>query len=400
MTTPTERLETLSKELDSISKQMTSGELILNSHAKEAKLHIFYGRLLYSTADFQRVWRWKRAIQQYCPNWGGKPLAPLSPNQPWEYQLLYQGVSKKQIGITQAKAVIRRVAFEILFCLSRYPDLSYELQPKEASKSDLSLGLSLSYRELEPVAGKAAKLLSQWQAAGFDNLSPTLVPVSTKPISPDSYSGIGRYLNGEYDLWDLALNLQKSVVAVTKGLMPLISRGVVRLKTMPDKEAPALLQAAPAKQQSEAGETPKSDRGLIACIDDSPVVAQTLRKIVEPVGYRLIHTADPVKGLARLAQDKPDLIFLDVEMPNANGYTVCQFLRKAPAFKNTPVIMLTSRDNLVDRSRAKLVGASDFIGKPPQGQQVLQIIVKYLDAAKKKSFNWERRQTKIPSFAS
>lgn len=400
MTTPTERLQNLSKELDSISKKMTSGELILNTHAKKAKLHIFYGRLLYTTADFHRVWRWQRAIEQYCPNWDAKPLAPLSPNQPWEYQLLYLGVNKKQIGINQAKSVIRRVAFEILFCLSRYPDLSYELQPKEASESDLSLGLSLSYRELEPVVGKVAQLLSQWQAAGFDNLSPTLVPVSRKPISPDSFSGIGQYLNGEYDLWDLASNLQKSVVVVTRGLMPLISRGVVRLKTMPDLEAPALQQAAPAKQQSEAGETAKSDRGLIACIDDSPVVAQTLRKIVEPVGYRLIHTADPVKGLARLAQDKPDLIFLDVEMPNASGYTVCQFLRKAPAFKDTPVIMLTSRDNLVDRSRAKLVGASDFLGKPPQRQQVLQIIAKYLDSAKKKSLNSERRQTTIPSFAS
>jgi chemotaxis family two-component system response regulator PixG len=157
MTTPIKRLQILSQELDKISKKMTGGELILNSHAKEAKLHLFYGRLLFATAEFHRVWRWQRAIKQYCPNWQPKAIAPLSPNQPWEYQLLYQGVSKKQIGLNEAKGIIRRVAFEILFCPSRYPDLSYEWQPKEATDgSELSLGLSLSYRELEPVIAKVA----------------------------------------------------------------------------------------------------------------------------------------------------------------------------------------------------------------------------------------------------
>jgi chemotaxis family two-component system response regulator PixG len=378
MTTPIKRLQILSQELDKISKKMTGGELILNSHAKEAKLHLFYGRLLFATAEFHRVWRWQRAIKQYCPNWQPKAIAPLSPNQPWEYQLLYQGVSKKQIGLNEAKGIIRRVAFEILFCLSRYPDLSYEWQPKEATDgSELSLGLSLSYRELEPVIAKVAQLVSQWQAAGLDTLSPSLVAVAKKPVSPDSFSGIGQYLNGQYDLWDLASNLQKSITSVTRGLMPLISRGIVQLKTMPDLPAPDFLEAKAKQQESQATETAKGKRGLIACIDDSQAIAQTLRNIVEPAGYQFIHTADPVRGLAQLAQHKPDLIFLDIEMPNASGYTVCQFLRKAPAFKHTPVIMLTSRDNLVDRSRAKLVGASEFIAKPPEGEQVLQIIEKY-----------------------
>ncbi len=382
MISSTKRLQILAEELDSISQKMTAGELILNSHAQQAKLHIFYGRLLYATDELHRVWRWQRAIQQYCPNWEAKAIAPLSPDRPWEYQLLYQGISQKKISLTQAKAVIHRVAFEILFCLSRYPDLSYELQPQQEGDSELSLGLSLSYRELEPTIGKACQLLSQWQGAGLENLSPMLVPVSKQPVSPDSFSGIGQYLNGEYDLWDLALNLQKSMIAITRALIPLIGKGIVQLKIMPDRPAPSFPQATPTHKELQAQEAKKA-RGLIACIDDSPVIAQTLRNIVEAVGYQLIHTADPVKGLAKLAQNKPDLIFLDVEMPSASGYTVCQFLRKAPAFKDTPVIMLTSRDNVVDRSRAKLVGASEFIGKPPEREQVLHAIEKYLGGSKK-----------------
>ncbi|WP_413160577.1 hypothetical protein ACL6C3_18880 [Capilliphycus salinus ALCB114379] len=53
-------------------------------------------------------------------------------------------------------------------------------------------------------------------------------------------------------------------------------------------------------------------------------------------------------------------------------------MRNAPLFENTPVIILTSRDNVIDRSRAKLVGASDFLTKPPKPQETLELVRKYL----------------------
>ncbi|MFM7577394.1 MAG: response regulator, partial [Microcystaceae cyanobacterium] len=68
-------------------------------------------------------------------------------------------------------------------------------------------------------------------------------------------------------------------------------------------------------------------------------------------------------------------------MPNANGYEICTQLRKLSLFKNTPIVILTGNDGIVDRVRAKMVGATDFLGKPVNSETVLQTIRKYLKEA-------------------
>jgi chemotaxis family two-component system response regulator PixG len=117
---------------------------------------------------------------------------------------------------------------------------------------------------------------------------------------------------------------------------------------------------------------------LIACIDDSLVAIESLKQILEPVGCQILSIQNPVKGLAQIAEHKPDLIFLDLVMPNANGYIVCKFLRNAPIFQNTPVIILTTRDTVVDRNYAKIAGATDFLSKPPNSQETLQVVCQHL----------------------
>jgi chemotaxis family two-component system response regulator PixG len=75
---------------------------------------------------------------------------------------------------------------------------------------------------------------------------------------------------------------------------------------------------------------------------------------------------------------KPELIFLDLVMPNANGYEICSNLRKLSFFRNTPIVILTGNDGLIDRVRAKMVGSSDFISKPVNSDLVLSTIRKHL----------------------
>jgi chemotaxis family two-component system response regulator PixG len=65
-------------------------------------------------------------------------------------------------------------------------------------------------------------------------------------------------------------------------------------------------------------------------------------------------------------------------MPNTNGYEICSFLRKSPQFKEIPIVMLTGHDGIVDRLRAKMVGSTDFLGKPPDPTKVVQVVQKYL----------------------
>jgi two-component system, chemotaxis family, response regulator PixG len=65
-------------------------------------------------------------------------------------------------------------------------------------------------------------------------------------------------------------------------------------------------------------------------------------------------------------------------MPDTDGYNVCNFLRNSSTFSKTPIIMLTSWDNPINRVRAKLVGVNDFLAKPFEAEQLLQLIKKNL----------------------
>jgi chemotaxis family two-component system response regulator PixG len=85
-----------------------------------------------------------------------------------------------------------------------------------------------------------------------------------------------------------------------------------------------------------------------------------------------------MRGFSQLIEHKPDLILLDLHLPNADGYSICKFLRETSAFKKTPIIILTAKNTQIDRFRAKQAGATDFLGKPPQPTELVQMLQKYL----------------------
>jgi two-component system, chemotaxis family, response regulator PixG len=85
-----------------------------------------------------------------------------------------------------------------------------------------------------------------------------------------------------------------------------------------------------------------------------------------------------MRAIAVLLARKPNLIFLDLVMPSTNGYEICSQLRKLSYFRDTPIVILTGHDGIVDRVRAKLVGASDFLSKPADAETVLSVIRKHL----------------------
>jgi twitching motility two-component system response regulator PilG len=87
---------------------------------------------------------------------------------------------------------------------------------------------------------------------------------------------------------------------------------------------------------------------------------------------------NPVKALMEIIRNKPDLILLDVTMPNLDGYELCSLLRKHPNFKQTPIIMVTGNTGFIDRAKAKLVGSSGYLTKPFTQSDLVKIVFKYL----------------------
>jgi two-component system, chemotaxis family, response regulator PixG len=134
---------------------------------------------------------------------------------------------------------------------------------------------------------------------------------------------------------------------------------------------------APAKPSQPAPASSKTTY-TIACIDDSPTVLQAINTFLDDKSFSVIMISDPVKALMQIIRSKPDLILLDVTMPNLDGYELCSLLRKHPSFRHTPIIMVTGNTGFIDRAKAKLVGSSGYLTKPFTQSDLIKIVFKHL----------------------
>ncbi|MDF5716452.1 MAG: response regulator [Rhizonema sp. NSF051] len=373
-------LTNLTKELDHLNKY-GDGELILRNHSVIWNLYLARGQLLYAIGEVHPVRRWDRAVKQHCPKWDwSAEFSQLSGNQPWECKLLDLGLNQKRLSLIQANSVIRTVFEECLFDLISDPDLKSFWSSHQETISTYCRVVSLSTQGIQSVFTKAMKIQRKWQATGLEHLSPTLAPVLLQQADPQMLPIIDEYLNGKFTLWDIATQLEQSVTEVTTSLIPLVEKGILQLQEIPDLPVPTIKQPLTEKRSLTDKSLKFQEKPpLIACIDDSPVLTLTLKKILTPAGYDVLSIPEPMRGFGELIEHKPDLILLDLLLPNADGYSICKFLRETPVFKNTPIIILTAKNTPIDRARAQLVGATEFLTKPPQPQELLQIVQRYLE---------------------
>lgn len=254
---------------------------------------------------------------------------------------------------------------------------------------------------------------------------------------PQTFQTLTTFADGNNTLRDLAIKFKQPIIPLAKSILPYVSRKMLGLSDIPDLVEnandgfnPELLQAsppveegknsvtsaAPANQDSisqpaansppakpplplvgpspvatvpavsSAGHTAKTQSSKrikntaprIIYIDDSPADSRSMGDIVESLGYQYTNIPDPLQALPLLIEFKPKLIFLDLVMPIANGYEVCSQIRRISSLKEIPVIIVTSNDGIADRVRARIVGASGFLGKPIQHKKVLKVLKKHL----------------------
>lgn len=117
----------------------------------------------------------------------------------------------------------------------------------------------------------------------------------------------------------------------------------------------------------------------IACIDDSSTFLHSIELFLDDQYFQTIPISDPVRALAILLRQKPDIILLDILMPNLDGYQLCSLLRQHPLFKDIPIIMSTSQKGLIDKTKAKMCGASGYLVKPFNEADLMSKIFRYLE---------------------
>jgi two-component system, chemotaxis family, response regulator PixG len=371
-------------QLTALKQERFSGQLLIKSPlGQEWVIYFFLGRILYADGGTHSVRRWFRYLKLHCPQADLQqlklsavlPNASSNSDNCWECHLLNAGVEKQQITREQAGKTIAAIVAEVMFDITQVTHVAYQSKPDSATLPQLVL--------LDPgqLISEVQQVWQLWQKAKIADRSPNKAAIINQPeqlqqqVSPAVYQNLTKLLDGQRTLRDLSVVMNRDAKDVVCSLLPYIQAGLVELIDIPDL-APPVAPVAPATPPS----TPSGKGPLIACIDDSPLVCQSMEQILTAHGYRFFAVQDSLRAIAGLLGRKPDLIFLDLVMPNTNGYEICSQLRKVSAFRITPIIILTGNDGIIDRVRAKIVGASDFLSKPVDAETVLSVTAKHLNS--------------------
>jgi len=112
----------------------------------------------------------------------------------------------------------------------------------------------------------------------------------------------------------------------------------------------------------------------ILVIDDSKTIRRTAETLLTKEGCQVFTAIDGFDALSKIADHQPDLIFVDIMMPRLDGYETCSLIKHNKMFKETPVIMLSSKDGLFDRARGRIVGSEQYLTKPFTKDELLGAI--------------------------
>lgn len=108
----------------------------------------------------------------------------------------------------------------------------------------------------------------------------------------------------------------------------------------------------------------KKEKALVLIVDDNRYLCELVRDVLEADGYRVLVAYNGRVGWQLAREELPDLVILDVEMPEMDGFAVCKKLRSDKQTDSTPILFLTIRSALSDKSRAFKLGADDYLIKP------------------------------------
>ena len=128
-----------------------------------------------------------------------------------------------------------------------------------------------------------------------------------------------------------------------------------------------------------AASVAKGLQGLkILVVDDSKTIRRTAETLLAKQGCEVFTAIDGFDALAKIADHKPDIIFVDIMMPRLDGYQTCSLIKNNKVFKDTPVIMLSSKDGLFDRARGRLVGSEQYLTKPFTKDELIGAIASHV----------------------
>ncbi len=247
--------------------------------------------------------------------------------------------------------------------------------------------------------------LQAWQALQPAILSPYqrpyLMNVEHPLLTPDVKAKLSKILIG-FSFRQLSLLLKQEELTVANNLHRLINNRIVGLrppqppfdrlhklysngtdKDRFNEKTQTITETLNAVSDKAGGDSASENLAdvttyKIACVDDSPTILREINRFLDGDSFKVFPIVDSGTALMKIIRINPDIILLDVGMPTIDGYKLCSMLRKHPAFKKTPIVMVTGNTGIIDRAKAKMAGSTDYMTKPFTQAGLIEMVSRHL----------------------
>lgn len=273
-----------------------------------------------------------------------------------EYGQIWALLESHLLTPAQARKIIQDMVSEVLFDLLSLHQGTFVFEISPALSPQLT---TFKFAHLER---NVLQQLQAWKQFYPRIQSPNQCPVL---LDQGAMPRLSQWTDGKTSIRQLARYSGQSIFEVAKSVFIAIESGAVGMATI----------------VSTIASKPKLEAPRVICIDDSMTICRAVEYILHNHGYQVTAIANPIRALSLVFQLKPNLIFCDIAMPDLDGYELCAMLRKSSAFSRTPIIMLTGKDGFIDRVKARMVGATEYLTKPFGERELLTTVEKYLGSS-------------------
>lgn len=410
--------------LTHLSNCYDTAHLQVSSSSVSWSIYLGQGKITYashSAEPFDRLDRHLRRFGHQIPTLAGETRAQLramfedNPDQPLQnadYQALCWLVSQNYLNSVQVTELIEGLIKEVIESFLLIEEGNYQFSTNRDTLPELCR------LELQPIVAYCQKQLLGWQALGPQIWSPYQRPYvlnrtnNQQPASLAKWQKSGSMLKG-FSFYHLAVLLNQDALQLAQSLHPLIVDGAVLLhdphppfkqlpKTFeelsisipPDKNSK--VRHSPNNVLSETQQTLETEQNynsttsettehaerkntyVVVCVDNNLITLREIKSFLNHDSFSIFLIDNASEALIQILALNPDLILLDVEMPDINGYELCRLIRNHPLFKTKPVILMTKRPSIIGRVKANLVEASRYLKKPISQTELLKAVFKYL----------------------
>jgi two-component system, chemotaxis family, response regulator PixG len=370
-------VNSLQNQLNRASETQFTGPLEVHSESdRKWKIYFFGGHLTWISGEWHQVRRLFRNLKVNCPTIDLKSLSIREQDEEsfsWDFQVLQVLQERQVVTEQQLFAIVESMVMEVLFDIlleESQSEVTYHLNLQDT----LSIIRVQSCRlHIESILPILQLQVDRWKKAGLGLVSPNDAPI----LKDRNNQKLSSKINGKRTFRELASGFKIDSLKLARVVIPYIKKEWISTRAVPDIPRPSK-NPNPEKKRNVLPLPTSSQEPLIACIDDSLQTIKMMEPVIQTAGYQFLAIQDSLQAVLLLIEAKPDLIFLDLVMPVANGYEICTQLRRIPQFAYTPIVILTGNKGIIHRMRASTVRASDFLTKPVQAQKILEVIRKHL----------------------